>query len=933
MPGQTVILTHEHADFDALASLLGGALLFPLALPVLPQRSNRNVQAFLSLYKNQFPFIEPGLLPRGPVDLAVLVDTRRFNAVKGMSAATSFLVIDHHSPEDPLPAGWTRWPESLGSHATGANATLLVERMMQQKKIGLTSFQATLLALGIYEDTGSLTYPATTVRDFRCAAWLVEQGARLEVVRKFINYPPTAAQQQLARRLVEEAEDRTVAGQRIVLAATEAPKYKDELSSVASGLWKLLEPSALFVVAALGDHVQVVARSGSDAIDVGKVCKLLGGGGHARAAAAVLPDQTLQDTKQRINGLLEEHVRPPATVSQIMSRGRPRTLDQEMTVSDAMELMQRYGHEGFPVLEGSAEGGRKLVGILTRREADRTLGHRLGALPVHKVMRQGNHTIGQDEPVSALHRVMIESGWGQIPVIDAAGDISGIVTRTDLLKLWGEDGAAPSQEENVGATLARCLSEAQHRVLKTVGEEAAELGQAVHLVGGFVRDLLLGQVEAGADPVSLDMDLVVEGDAIRLAKRMQARCGGRVAAHARFGTAKWILNAPDNQISCCGQPISELSAGKNGLPGHFDFATARTEFYTEPTALPTVEQGSIRLDLHRRDFTINTLAIALSPQHWGDLLDFYGGLSDLRAGQVRVLHSLSFVDDPTRILRAVRYEQRFGFQIEARTEEHLLDAAPLLKRVTGARIRHEFERIFQEARPEDLMARLDAVGVLRQIHPELQAGPSLARSCRALRAALSGKADPSRELSAAEGDGQPSATQAVETLPDPGWPVESLYWGLLTFDILSEEGGADDASAGVAATLSKRLLLRGETRRVLQHVQKVKGRVARLLEPVAAPSVIVGLLDGIDPKALLLLAIRQDSDLLNERMRCYWQSWRHVKPTLDGKALQRMGLKRGPLYGVVLRSLRQALLDGEITGEAQERQLAEATIQSWKTDS
>ncbi|MDE0461773.1 MAG: hypothetical protein OXH93_05175, partial [Caldilineaceae bacterium] len=184
MRSQTVILTHELADFDALASLLGGALLFPQAVPVLPWKLKRNVQAFLSLYRNQFPFVDPRHLPRGSVELAIVVDTRRFNAVKGMGEDCRHLVIDHHSATEPLPSGWEVWQDSLGPHTTGANATLLVERLMQQNR-GLSPFQSTLLALGIYEDTGSLLYPSTTHRDIRCAAWLVEQDARLDVMRRF----------------------------------------------------------------------------------------------------------------------------------------------------------------------------------------------------------------------------------------------------------------------------------------------------------------------------------------------------------------------------------------------------------------------------------------------------------------------------------------------------------------------------------------------------------------------------------------------------------------------------------------------------------------------------------------------------------------------------------------------------------------------------
>ena len=924
MRGQTVILSHELADFDALASLLGGALLFPQALPVLPRKLKRNVQAFLSLYRNQFPFVDPRHLPRGNVDRAIVVDTRTFNAVKGMGEDTRHLVIDHHSAAEPLPSGWEVWRESLGPHTTGANTTLLVERLIQQNR-GLSPFQATLLALGIYEDTGSLLYPSTTHRDIRCAAWLLEQGARLEVMRRFMQFPPTAAQKALSKQLTEHAEHLTVAGQNVALAVADAPDYDDELSGLAHRLNELFNPDALFVVVRLKDHVQVVARSNTDAINVGLIAEFLGGGGHRRAAAALLEGTTLAEVRGRIGSLLEEHARAPAKVAEIMSRGRPHTLDEGMSVAAAMALMQRYGHEGFPVLQRGEDGRDRLVGILTRREADRTITHRLGALPVHKVMRQGDHTVREDAPVSALHGLMIESGWGQVPVVDAAGALVGIVTRTDLLKLWGEERESSPTVPDVSRELGQVLPARQHRLLWLVGETATAMGHAVYVVGGFVRDLLLGRFDSADGAGSLDMDLVVEGDAIELAERMQARCGGRVVTHARFGTAKWILDEPEFPVTCPDLLASDTGADQGPLPPHFDFVTARTEFYTEPTVLPTVEQGSIRLDLHRRDFTVNTLAVALTPDRWGDLLDFYGGLSDLKTGVVRVLHSLSFVDDPTRILRAVRYEQRFRFQIEARTQEHLLDAAPLLRRVTSARIRQELDRIFQEERPEDAVLRLDELGILRRIHPALRAGPSFAKRSASLRDIM----EAGRPVQAREGDSGPDEAPVkvrTEQFQLEDTPIERLYWGLLIYDLLPAEDGNGDKASSLEKELSERLRLRGRTQRLMRELRMVKTRLPQLSDPQQRPSEVVAVLDRAQPAVLLLLSLVEEDALLRRRLKCYEQTWRHVHPALDGRDLMRLGLQPGPEYGQIMRGLRTALLDGEIEAGAPEQRLAESMV-------
>ena len=922
MRSQTVILTHEFADFDALASLLGGALLFPQALPVLPWKLKRNVQAFLSLYRNQFPFVDPRHLPRGSVELAIVVDTRRFNAVKGMGEDCRHLVIDHHSATEPLPSGWEVWQDSLGPHTTGANATLLVERLMQQNR-GLSPFQSTLLALGIYEDTGSLLYPSTTHRDIRCAAWLVEQDARLDVMRRFLNFPPTDAQKELSAQLTDGAEHLTVAGQNVVLAMADAPDYEDELSGLAHRLNDLFNPDALFVVVNLADRVQVVARSNTDAIDVGLITGRLGGGGHRRAAAALLEGTDIAAVRERIGQLVQEHAVAPATVAQIMSRGRPRTLEDGMTVADAMGLMQRYGHEGFPVLHGGEDGRGRLVGILTRREADRTLGHRLGTLPVHKVMRQGEYTVRANAPISTLHKLMIESGWGQIPVVDAGGEMVGIVTRTDLLKLWGEEKEAPPKIPDVSRELGEILTESQHRLLWLVGETAAEMGHAVYVVGGFVRDLLLGRLDSSDRAGFLDMDLVVEGDAIELAERIQSRCGGRIVTHARFGTAKWILDEPGYPMTCPDLVASGEGADPGRLPEHLDFVTARTEFYTEPTVLPTVEQGSIKLDLHRRDFTVNTLAVALTPDRWGDLLDFYGGLSDLRTGVLRVLHSLSFVDDPTRILRAVRYEQRFRFRIDARTLEHLVDASPLLGRVTAARIRQELDRIFREERPEDTVQRLDELGILSRIHPALRAGESFASRCASLRDFLRA----GRQIEAGSG-GDDSAVEAIAgQLQLDDTPVERLYWGLLIFDVLPVDCDSEGKASPIEKELSERLRLRGKTQGLMRQLRMVKRHVPELTDLQQRPSEVVAILDRAQPAVLLLLSLVEEDPLLHRRLNCYVHRWRHVRPALDGRDLLQMGLPPGPGYGQIMRRLRKGLLDGEIEAGEAERQLAESMVQ------
>ncbi|MFN3983604.1 MAG: DHH family phosphoesterase, partial [Caldilinea sp.] len=272
-----IILTHERTDFDALASLLGASLLFPEALPVLPRQMNRNVRDFLALYKNHFRFIAPDDMPRGKVRRAILVDTRAANSPKGTQADTEYIVIDHHAAlaESNLLSETRRLlPQAheLWCGATGANTTLLVEKLIEHA-IDVTPVEATLLALGIYEDTGNLTYASTTSRDAAALAWLLEptRGVNLSEVNEFLHHPVTEEQRRLLQVLMDACEFLEIEGHSVIITMARAPGFGDELSTLAARLRDFHEPDALFVVVDLGDMVQVVARSTTDSVDVGRI--------------------------------------------------------------------------------------------------------------------------------------------------------------------------------------------------------------------------------------------------------------------------------------------------------------------------------------------------------------------------------------------------------------------------------------------------------------------------------------------------------------------------------------------------------------------------------------------------------------------------------------------------------------------------------------
>jgi tRNA nucleotidyltransferase (CCA-adding enzyme) len=866
-----IILTHEQADFDALASLLGAYYLQEAAIPVLPRKMNRNVRAFITLYGGELPFVEARDLPNEPIDDITLVDTQSMVSIKGTRPDAALHVIDHHPIREDFPGDW-----SITVAATGANTTIFVDNL-REREVLFGMVQATLLLLGIYEDTGSCTYTRTTARDLRAASFLMEQGANLSIANDFLNHPLTLDQQALYDRLHKQAETFHVQGHTIILACEDDSDMEEEYSTIVHKLRDFLDPDAIFVLITTKAGVQMIARSTSDQIDVAAIAAQFGGGGHDRAAAGLIKNKPLNQVKSDLIRLLPEYIHPAVTVQQIMS-STPQLLKPSTSVADALQRMQRFGYEGFPVVRDE-----KIIGLLTRRAVDRAISHRLN-LTAENLMDAGEYYVEPGDSIERLQIVMTDTGWGQIPVVDReTGKIIGIVTRTDLLKILSEKSKAITIQ-NISKRLEANLSPARLALLKIVAAEAFEINAALYIVGGFVRDILL-------ERPSLDFDLVVEGDAVALARRLAQKYGGRVTSHSQFRTAKWLLGDAGflfDQFNKESNSGIEFKIDALSLPKSLDFVTARTEFYTHPTALPTVEKGSIKLDLHRRDFTINTLALRLDGRHYGELLDYWGGWNDIRHKQVRVLHSLSFVDDPTRILRAVRFEQRFGFEIEKRTLELLKEAANLLARISGDRIRHELDSILAEDDVIHILQRLDKLALFSSIETAFRWDSWMSEHLVFL---LQTDLD---------------FSQWRFKVPD-----RKTLFQYVIYSLFMVRNSEEDAKA-----LAGHLKLPASLRRSIWNGRRLWNNRKELY--TALPSRIVEIFDDVDRIALFTTYIAIDDDSYKAKVMKYISEWQTISPTITGRNLRSMGIPPGPDYRTILKSLRDGWLNGEINSVAEE---------------
>lgn len=857
-----IILTHERTDFDGLASLLGAYKLDQGLVPVLPRLLNRNVEAFLTLYGVELPFVDPRDLTGDPIKSVFLVDTQSMTSIKGMVKDIKVRVVDHHRSKDDLPDDW-----DVTIRETGATATIFVQTI-QESDIQLTPVEATLLLLGIYEDTGSLTYTRTTPEDIFAAGILVERGASLSIVTDYINHPLSMAQQRIYEELRANAESLIIHGHSLILSQADATDLNEELSSLAHKLRDLLDPDALFLLLQTSGGVQVIARSTSDHIDVCEVLSAFeSGGGHPRAAAALVNEIPLPEIYKTLTKILPQYVKPAIRARDIMSKD-PETLAPDTPISEVADLMLHYGFEGYPVVDND-----EIIGLVTRRAVDRALAHKLN-VTAESIMEAGNVRVFPADSIEYIQDVMMESGWGQIPVVSSRSkQIVGIITRTDLIKILAPHRPTPGRQ-NLAHRLESTLPEARLVLINKIADVAAEQKSALYIVGGFVRDLLL-------DIPSQDFDLVVEGDAIDLARAVQKHYGGRVTSHNRFGTAKWFIDKENLII------LGSTEKIKLALPDSLDFISARREFYTHPTALPTVARGSIKLDLHRRDFTINTLAMRLDGRHYGELFDYWGGLADLKAKQVKVLHSLSFVDDPTRILRAVRYEQRYDFCLDKRTENLLLDAKELLKRVSGDRIRHEFDRIFEEENMAQMLDRLNELTVLKAIHPDLIWNDNLKKLMDSM---------PWKDL-------------------PPEWKIEgdglgvSLDMGLCYSLWLM--------NAPVGSNVCKRLRLVRGLADTIRQASELRDKLADLFGLPASEAAAT--LRRYSNLAIYSVYLNENEPKLKGILSRYLSSWQHVESNITGKHLQEEGLAPGPRYSEILSELRNAWLDGKIKSKTDEK--------------
>lgn len=688
-----VITCHHNSDFDSLASMLAAKKLYPSAIPVFSGSQEKVLRDFLS--NNRFFKFETRSakdVELSEVKRLIIVDTRQPGRIGRLAElldmpGVEVHIYDHHPPMAGDIVG------TVDVHMkVGATTTVMV-KLLRDKGIDITSEEATVMMMGLYEETGCFTFISTTPEDLEAAAWLLSEGANLNIAADYIIKEMTPDQIALLNEMLQAVDIIDIDGIDVAVTHLLMEEYKGDIAILAHKLRDMKALDVLFVFAVVGNRMHLIARSRIEEVDAGEIAAEFGGGGHHEAASASFKGIPVIEAKEKLINVLREKVRIKKTAGDIKSYP-VKTVSPVQSIAEAGDLMARYDMDALPVVEAGS-----VIGLITKESVRRARYHGLADSKVTDYMNVGIETLSSDAPLSRVRQIIVEHSQSALPIIDN-GLLTGIISEDDILKLLHYETLKSPLEphphirkKNIAKQMKERLPERITEVLAEAGNVADDLGFNIYAVGGFVRDIILGFE-------NLDVDIVVEGDGIKFAKAFASRYSCRIKAHEKFGTAVIVL--PD------------------GLK--VDVASARLEYYEKPAVLPTVETGSIKLDLYRRDFTINTLAVRLNPSGFGELLDFYGAQRDIKEGVIRVLHNLSFVEDPTRVFRAIRFEQRFSFKMSKHTQALIGNAVKLnfFEKLSGKRLFSELALILKEERPIKAIQRMTELGLLRFIHPRLR---------------------------------------------------------------------------------------------------------------------------------------------------------------------------------------------------------------------
>jgi len=860
-----LVTTHRNADFDAFGAMVGLRLLDPAVVFHFPGGQEVALRSFLKAGLYSYPEIKTGNLQTAELEKVYLVDTVEYAGLEGvferiLQERVPLTIIDHHDE----PGSWLEdHPHERIYRRRGSTCTILTELLAEQN-MAIPSLEATLLLMGIHEDTGHMLFPETTPEDVRAVDLLLQSGADLSLVKRFAHRELTPHQLRLLNGLASNARTYTMRGHRVTLASLNLEAFEEDLAYVVHKYVDLFQESVFIGLFNEGGKIFLIGRSRHPDVDISAILSSFSGGGHGAAAAGVVRGRTIVEVREDLLRVLQESLPPRLTARSAMS---PHIygIRKEQQVQEALNRLNELRINAMPVFEEE-----EICGSVTRQLVDAAIHHGLGGVPVDEIMLGNPPVVSPDELLEDVAETMRRSGI-RFVVVREDGTYQGLVTRMDVYRhllpvapdilrhLEDRFARLAPNRSSVIRILDRQLRPEALDLLKVIGQTAEEMSMKAYLVGGVVRDLLLGIEDE-------DVDIVVEGDGIAFSGVLAKRLGARVHTHDTFLTAKIMLDT--------GRTI--------------DIATARSEYYRAPAALPDVQASVLRQDLYRRDFTINTLTLALNPEDFGHLIDFFGGYQDLKSQHIRILHSLSFIEDPTRCFRAVQLCVRLGFKLASDTEKLILLAAQrdIFDQLSGNRLWEELREIFLLPGVDRAMDMMERLNLVKVIHPDAQVGKHFRQKLAGVREVLS--------------------WSAIEKLDPPSPEI------LILFILL------ENVKEWHLARVAARLDLRGRMAGVIADHRRISRQLEDALTGSLSPSGIYILMEHVDDYYIYHTMAGTGHGEVRERIRTFLTTLRKVSLSIRGRDLIELGLSPGPMVGRVLRETLLAKLDGHLKTREEE---------------
>ena len=876
----TVITTHVNSDFDAIASVLAAQKLYPDSIVVLPGSNEKNLRDFfISSMAYLFNMKNIRDVDFSAVERLVIVDTKQKNRIGPLvellkNKSLEIHIYDHHpASENDIVADFKV------NEVIGATVSILIQRI-KGENIPISPDEATVMCLGIYEDTGSFTFSSTTPLDFEAAAFLVSKGASLNTIANMISREMTPEQVDILNSLIKSSRVHDINGTTVVIASISLDDYVPDFAFLVHKMQRMKSLDVIFGLAQMGNKIYIVGRSRIPEVDTGNALVPFGGGGHAYAASASIKNMTLPQAEQHLLKHLTRQIQSKTRARDVMSFP-VISATPGITCRQAGDLLTRYNINALLITEKESGGG-DLLGFITRQVIEKALYHDLGEAAVADYMTTDFSLADPDDELPRIQERIIEGHQRILPIVKN-GELMGVITRTDLLNLLVSrskrekeqqpaylDGSVRPNTKNITRFMMERLPTRILDLLKAAGETASAIGYSAYVVGGFVRDLFLYRKTE-------DVDLVIEGDGILFAKKLAKDMNARVHFHSKFGTA--VITFPDGF--------------------KIDVASARLEYYQFPAALPTVEMSSIKLDLSRRDFTINTLAVCLNPEKYGILIDFFSAQRDIKEKTIRVLHNLSFVEDPTRIFRAIRFEQRFGFTIGKMTSGLIDNAVKMnfFKRLSGRRVFGEISQILEEDNPVPAIKRLGEYELLSAIHPAIKINKAMLRALESVREVLS-------------------------------WYdllfLEKSYmkWAVYFLVLINRCDQKTTLEICHNFELNRRFqyLFAAERFEAVTVLSTIKRD-----SPVQNSALYEYLKPFKTELVLYIMAIANNDDI-KKQISHYILQLKNIRTLIKGNDLRKLGIPSGPVYSKILKAVLHARLDGKVTTRKDELEFAKQYV-------